>query len=68
MLTWGYWRGRDISYKGKYIVHGHDSNPQGPFIGTNRCNIDVRSFITNRLCVAVFDGPGKPKEIMEIKI
>jgi serine/threonine protein phosphatase 1 len=67
MLTWGYWRGRDIDYRGKYIVHGHDSNPNGPIIGKHRCNMDVRSFSSNRLCVAVFDGPGQPVEIMEIK-
>jgi serine/threonine protein phosphatase 1 len=67
MLTWGYWRGRDIDYRGKYICHGHDSNQNVPKIGKHRCNMDVRSFITNRLCVAVFDGPGQPIEIMEIK-
>ena len=67
MLTWGYWRGRDLAYNGKYIVHGHDSNPNGPIVYKNRINLDVRSFMTNRLCVGIFDGPGQPKEIIHIK-
>lgn len=68
MLTWGYWRGRDIAFQGKYIVHGHDSSPPYPTILENRINLDTRAYVTNRLHVGVFDGPGKPIEIMEVKL
>lgn len=68
-LLWRrYRKGSDCGYGSRYIVHGHDADPQGPFIGKHRANLDTLAWATGRLTVAVFDDtrPGGPAEVLEI--
>jgi serine/threonine protein phosphatase 1 len=59
------------SYQGlnHHIVHGHVANPKGPLLLTNRTNLDVEAYDSDRLVIGVFDDdtPGGPIEIIEVK-
>jgi serine/threonine protein phosphatase 1 len=68
-LLWRrYPSGSDHGHRSRYVVHGHDADPHGPFIGRWRANLDTLAWATGRLIVAVFDDtcPGGPTEILEI--
>lgn len=69
VLLWRrYPKGFDRGHGPRYIVHGHDANPDGPFIGTGRANLDSMAWKTGRLTIGVFDNdyPGGPSDILEI--
>lgn len=69
-LLWRrYPEGADRGHGSRYVVHGHDANPDGPFIGKARANLDVQAWKTGRMIVGVFgdEHPGGPLEILEIK-
>lgn len=59
----------DCDYRGRHVVHGHESRADGPQSLTNRTNLDTLAWKTGRLCVGVFaeDRPGGPVEILEVK-
>jgi serine/threonine protein phosphatase 1 len=68
-LLWRrYPKGSDHGHGSRYVVHGHDADPNGPFIGKRRANLDTLAWATGKLTVAVFDDacPGGPAEILEI--
>ena len=68
-LLWRrYPKGSDHGYGSRYVVHGHDANPHGPFLGKGRANLDTLAWATGRLAIGVFDDdrPGGPTEILEI--
>ncbi len=69
ILLWRrYPRGADRGYGRRYVVHGHDADPDGPFVGKRRANLDVQAWKTGRLAIGVFDDgrPGGPVEILEV--
>lgn len=71
ILLWRrYPKGVDRGHGRRYVVHGHDADPDGPFIGKARANLDVQAWQTGRLTVGVFDddSPGGPQEVLEVKI
>ena len=45
----------DFHYKGKHIVHGHESYEDGPKFWVGRTCLDTCAFWTGRLVVGVFD-------------
>lgn len=68
-LLWRrYPKGLDRGHGSRYVVHGHDADPQGPFIGKHRANLDTLAWATGKLIVAVFDDarPGGPAEVLDI--
>jgi calcineurin-like phosphoesterase family protein len=60
--------GLDCGHGSRYVVHGHDADPHGPFIGTRRANLDTLGWATGRMAIGVFDDdrPGGPIEILEV--
>jgi serine/threonine protein phosphatase 1 len=70
-LLWRrYPKGSDHGHGSRYVVHGHDADPHGPFIGKRRTNLDTLAWATGRLTLAVFDDsrPGGPSEILEVLV
>jgi serine/threonine protein phosphatase 1 len=68
-LLWRrYPAGSDFGHGSRYVVHGHDADPRGPFIGKWRANLDTQAWVTGRLAIGVFDNerPGGPVEILEV--
>lgn len=68
-LLWRrYSKGFDGGHGRRYVVHGHDADPNGPFLGKGRANLDVQAWKTSRLIVGVFDDgrPGGPVEVLEV--
>jgi len=69
-LLWRrYPKGSDVGHGRRYVVHGHDADPKGPFVGKRRANLDTLAWQTGRLAVGVFDNdrPGGPIEILEVQ-
>lgn len=68
-LLWRrYPRRSDYGHGSRYVVHGHDADPDGPFIGNRRANLDTLAWRTDRLAIGVFDDdrPGGPSEVLKI--
>jgi len=68
-LLWRrYPAGSDFGHGSRYVVHGHDADPHGPFVGKGRANLDTQAWVTGRLALGVFDDdrPGGPVEILEV--
>ena len=68
-LLWrSYPRRSDYGHGSRYVVHGHDADPDGPFTGSRRANLDTLAWRTGRLAIAVFDNdrPGGPSEVLKI--
>ena len=57
-------------YDGHYVVHGHIAHAYGPKVGTNVANLDVMTWHTGRIVVAVFDDdvPGPPVDLVEVVV
>ena len=51
---------------GKHVVHGHSPDVE-PELRPNRTNLDTGAYDTGTLTVGVFDGPGGPAEIWEVR-
>lgn len=69
-LLWRrYPKGSDVGHGKRYVVHGHDADPDGPFIGKRRANLDAMAWKTGRLAIGVFedDCPGGPSEILWVE-
>jgi serine/threonine protein phosphatase 1 len=69
VLLWRrYPKGSDYGHGSRYVVHGHDADPEGPIIGKKRANLDVLAWRTGRLAIGVFDDdrPGGPSEVLKI--
>jgi serine/threonine protein phosphatase 1 len=56
-------------FRGRHIVHGHDSFVAGPKLFEGRTNLDTRAWRTGRLVIAVFDddAPGGPIELLTVQ-
>lgn len=68
-LLWKrYPEGSTSGYDGRYVVHGHDSFPDGPKIFEGRVNLDTRAWRTGRLVIALFDDDraGGPIDFIEV--
>jgi serine/threonine protein phosphatase 1 len=68
-LLWKrYPEGSISGYDGRYVVHGHDSFPDGPKIFEGRVNLDTRAWRTGRLVIALFDDDkaGGPIDFIEV--
>jgi serine/threonine protein phosphatase 1 len=68
-LLWKrYPEGSTSGFEGRYVVHGHDSFPDGPKIFEGRVNLDTRAWRTGRLVIALFDDDkgGGPIEFIEV--
>jgi serine/threonine protein phosphatase 1 len=68
-LLWKrYPEGVTSGYDGRYVVHGHDSFPDGPKILEGRANLDTRAWRTGRLVIGLFDDdkPGGPIDFIEV--
>lgn len=64
-----YGEATNISYPGKYIVHGHTPVLDGPQVFAGRANLDTGAYLTGRLVVGVFDDdvPGAPVDFIELR-
>ena len=56
-------------FRGRHIVHGHDSFADGPKLFEGRSNLDTKAWRTGRLVIAVFDDAvsGGPIEILTVQ-
>jgi serine/threonine protein phosphatase 1 len=69
-LLWKrYPEGSTAGFGGRYVVHGHDSFPDGPKIFEGRANLDTRAWRTGRLVIGLFDDdtPGGPVDFIEVQ-
>jgi serine/threonine protein phosphatase 1 len=70
-LLWRrYPKGSDFGHGRRYVVHGHEANADGPFVGKGRANLDTLGWKTGRLAIGVFDDdrPGAPSDIIEVSL
>lgn len=60
----------DITFPGRFIVHGHTPNQQGPEVYPARINLDTCAVGTGRLVVGVFDDEqeGGPVDLIEVRL
>lgn len=54
----------NYTFEGKHVVHGHVQHAEGPLLLEHTSNLDTFAWLTGRLAVGVFDGPGGPVEVM----
>jgi serine/threonine protein phosphatase 1 len=69
-LLWKrYPEGDALDFRGRHIVHGHDSFVDGPKLYEGRSNLDTRAWRTGRLVIAVFDDdrPGGPIDFVTVQ-
>jgi serine/threonine protein phosphatase 1 len=69
-LLWKrYPEGYALDFRGRHIVHGHDSLVDGPKLYEGRSNLDTRGWRTGRLVIAVFDDdtPGGPIDFIRVQ-
>src|SRR6185437_2868879 len=66
LLTKRYVEGDALGFDGRHVVHGHDSQADGPGLYEGRTNLDTRAWRTGRLVIAVFDDdiPGGPIDLI----
>ena len=69
-LLWKrYTEGDAADFRGRHIVHGHDSFQDGPKLYEGRTNLDTRGWRTGRLVIGVFDDdkPGGPLDFVTVQ-
>jgi serine/threonine protein phosphatase 1 len=69
-LLWKrYPEGDAVDFRGRHVVHGHDSFVDGPKLHAGRSNLDTRAWRTGRLVIAVFDDdrPGGPTDFVTVQ-
>lgn len=69
LLTKRYPKGFSGGYGERYVVHGHDNDPDGPLLFEGRTNLDTAAWRTGRLTVGVFDDdrPGGPVDFIVVR-
>jgi serine/threonine protein phosphatase 1 len=68
-LLWKrYPKGYGGGFGARHVVHGHDSDPDGPLLFEGRSNLDTAAWRTGRLTVGVFDDvrPGGPVDLIVV--
>jgi serine/threonine protein phosphatase 1 len=69
-LLWRrYPKGDSAGFGGRHVVHGHNSNADGPELLEGRTNLDTLAWRTGRLVTGVFDDdkPGGPVDFVVAK-
>jgi serine/threonine protein phosphatase 1 len=61
--------GDRFDFGGRHVVHGHDSQADGPKLYEGRSNLDTQAWRTGRLAIAVFDDdtPGGPIDFVTVQ-
>jgi serine/threonine protein phosphatase 1 len=69
LLTKRYALGDRLDFGGRHVVHGHDSQADGPKLYEGRSNLDTQAWRTGRLVIAVFDDdtPGGPIDFITVQ-
>lgn len=69
LLSKRYPEGDAFDFAGRHVVHGHDSQADGPKLYPGRTNLDTRAWRTGRLVIAVFDDdtPGGPIDFVTVQ-
>jgi serine/threonine protein phosphatase 1 len=69
LLTKRYPMGDRFDFGGRHVVHGHDSQADGPKLYEGRSNLDTQAWRTGRLVIAVFDDdrPGGPVDFITVQ-
>lgn len=69
LLTKRYPIGDTFDFGGRHVVHGHDSQADGPKLYKGRSNLDTQAWRTGRLVIAVFDDdrPGGPVDFITVQ-
>jgi calcineurin-like phosphoesterase family protein len=69
LLTKRYREGDASAFGSRHIVHGHDSQADGPKLYEGRSNLDAQAWRTGRLVIAVFDDdtPGGPIDFIRVQ-
>jgi serine/threonine protein phosphatase 1 len=68
-LLWKrYPKGDSAGFGGRHVVHGHNSNADGPELFEGRTNLDTLAWRTGRLVTGVFDDdtPGGPVDFVVV--
>jgi Calcineurin-like phosphoesterase len=69
-LLWKrYSKGDSAGFGGRHVVHGHNSNAEGPELFEGRTNLDTLAWRTGRLVTGVFhdDAPGGPVDFIVVR-
>jgi serine/threonine protein phosphatase 1 len=69
-LLWRrYPKGDSAGFGGRHVVHGHNSNADGPELLEGRTNLDTLAWRTGRLVTGVFDDnkPGGPVDFVVVR-
>jgi len=69
LLTKRYPAGDTFEFGGRHVIHGHDSQADGPKLYKGRSNLDTQAWRTGRLVIAVFDddAPGGPIDFITVQ-
>jgi len=69
LLSKRYREGDAFDFGGRHVVHGHDSQADGPKLYEGRSNLDTRAWRTGRLVIAVLDDdtPGGPIDFIRVQ-
>ena len=69
LMTKRYPAGDTLDFGGRHVVHGHDSQADGPKLYKGRSNLDTQAWRTGRLVIAVFDDdrPGGPVDFITVQ-
>jgi serine/threonine protein phosphatase 1 len=62
-------KGDSAGFGGRHVVHGHNSNADGPELFEGRTNLDTLAWRTGRLVTGVFDDdkPGGPVDFIVVR-
>jgi calcineurin-like phosphoesterase family protein len=69
LLSKRYAEGDVFGFGDRHVVHGHDSQADGPKLYAGRTNLDTRAWRTGRLVIAVFDDDtaGGPIDFIRVQ-
>ena len=69
LLSKRYSEGDASDFGGRHVIHGHDSQADGPKLYKGRSNLDAQAWRTGRLVIAVFDDdvPGGPIDFITVQ-
>ena len=69
LLSKRYSEGDAFDFGGRHVVHGHDSQADGPKLYEGRSNLDTQAWRTGRLVIAVLDddAPGGPIDFIRVQ-